>query len=221
MTSSLNAFLRDAFNPETLVGALWYAFIVAIITLILTRVVHFVVRRGTRYLSDPTAGSFLAQFLHVVVVVGALILYAHIVPALRSVGTALLTGFSVGAVVLGLAAQNTLGNLIAGFSILLYHPFRVGDDVEINTPKGVMRGTITQLSLGYTTLHASSTEEIIVPNNVMASAVLIRSVPGAPSPKQETDDGSRARHPPDAVPSSSAAGRSPERERNQQPAAQR
>ena len=48
-------------------------------------------------------------------------------------------------------------------------------------------------------------EEIIVPNNVMASAVLIRSVPGAPSPKQETDDGSRARHPPDAVPSSSAA----------------
>ena len=54
------------------------------------------------------------------VVVGALILYALIVPALRSVGTALLTGFSVGAVVLGLAAQNTLGNLIAGFSILRF-----------------------------------------------------------------------------------------------------
>jgi small-conductance mechanosensitive channel len=179
MGRNYSALLAEALDPTTLVGALVYALLFAILALILTRVVHFVVRRGTRYLSDPTAGSFLAQFLQVVVVVGALILYAHAVPALRSVGSALLTGASVGAVVLGLAAQNTLGNLIAGFSILLYHPFRLGDDVEINTPKGVMRGTIAQLTLGYTTLHASTQEQIIVPNSVMASAVLIRSVPGA------------------------------------------
>lgn len=186
MGRNYSALLAEALDPTTLVGALVYALLFAILALTLTRVVHIVVRRGTRYLSDPTAGSFLAQFLQVVIVVGALILYAHVVPALRSVGSALLTGASVGAVVLGLAAQNTLGNLIAGFSILLYHPFRLGDDVEINTPKGVMRGTIDQLTLGYTTLHASAQEQIIVPNSVMASAVLIRSVPGA----SQADDGS-------------------------------
>src|SRR5215831_7489257 len=180
MGRNLSALLAEAFDPTTLAGALVYALLFAILALILTRAIHFVVRRGTRYLSDPTAGSFLAQFLQVVIVVGALILYAHVVPALRSVGSALLTGASVGAVVLGLAAQNTLGNLIAGFAILLYHPFKLGDEVEINTPKGVMRGTIAQLTLGYTTLDASTEEQIIVPNSVMASAVLIRSAPGVP-----------------------------------------
>jgi len=193
MGRNLSALLAEAFDPTTLAGALVYALLFAILALILTRAIHFVVRRGTRYLSDPTAGSFLAQFLQVVIVVGALILYAHVVPALRSVGSALLTGASVGAVVLGLAAQNTLGNLIAGFAILLYHPFKLGDEVEINTPKGVMRGTIAQLTLGYTTLDASTQEQIIVPNSVMASAVLIRCVPRSPRASLADDGSSSAR----------------------------
>jgi small-conductance mechanosensitive channel len=140
--NELPSFLSEALDPATLIGALSYAFLFALLALIFSRAVRFLVRRGSTYLSDPTAGAFVAQFLQVMVVLGAFILYAHVVPALHSLGTALLTGASVGAVVLGLAAQNTLGNLIAGFSILLYHPFRLGDQIEINTPKGVMRGSI-------------------------------------------------------------------------------
>jgi small conductance mechanosensitive channel len=174
MKADLNLVIAEVFNPGTLLGALCYALLFATIALILTRVVHVAVHRGSRYLSDPIASGFIAQFLQVIIVLGMLILYAHIVPALRSLGTALLTGASVGAIVLGLAAQTTLGNLVAGLSILLYHPFSLGDEIEINTPKGMMRGTITSLSLGYTMLVAESREQIIVPNSVMASAVMIR-----------------------------------------------
>lgn len=56
-----------------------------------------------------------------------LILYAHLIPVLRSMGTALLAGASVASVVIGLAAQSTLGNLVAGVSITIYRPFRLGD----------------------------------------------------------------------------------------------
>ena len=175
MKTDLNLVVAEAFNPGTLLGALCYALLFASIALVLTRVVHFTVRRGSQYLSDPIASGFIAQFLQVVVVLGMLILYAHVVPALRSLGTALLTGASVGAIILGLAAQSTLGNLVAGLSILLYHPFSLGEEIEINTPKGMMRGTITSLSLGYTTLVAESREQIVVPNSVMASAVIIRT----------------------------------------------
>lgn len=171
----LNLAIAEAFDPGTLLGALCYALLFASTALVLTRAVHFTVRKGSRYLSDPIASGFIAQFLQVVVVLGMLILYAHIVPALRSLGTALLTGVSVGAIVLGLAAQSTLGNLVAGLSLLLYHPFSLGDEIEISTPKGMMRGTITSLSLGYTTLVAESREQIVVPNSVMASAVMIRT----------------------------------------------
>jgi small-conductance mechanosensitive channel len=66
----------------------------------------------------------------------AFILYLHFIPPLQAFATALLAGVSVVSIVLGLAAQNTLGNLIAGFSLVLYHPFHVGDVVQLNTPKG-------------------------------------------------------------------------------------
>ena len=62
---------------------------------------------------DHTTISFLQQFGTALIWVGILILYAHLIPVLRSVGTALLAGASVASVVIGLAAQSTLGNLIA------------------------------------------------------------------------------------------------------------
>ena len=180
MRTDLNLVVAEAFNPGTLLGALCYALLFASTALVLTRVVHFTVRRGSQYLSDPIASGFIAQFLQVVVVLGMLILYAHVVPALRSLGTALLTGASVGAIILG-SPPRAPWNLVAGLSILLYHPFSLGEEIEINTPKGMMRGTITSLSLGYTTLVAESREQIVVPNSVMASAVIIRTnVPAFP-----------------------------------------
>ena len=92
MRTDFKLVIAEAFDPGTVLGALCYALLFASVALILTRVVHFTVRRGSRYLSDPIAGDFLAQFLQVLVVLGMLILYAHLVPALRSLGTALLTG---------------------------------------------------------------------------------------------------------------------------------
>jgi small-conductance mechanosensitive channel len=179
MTTGVTAALGEALNPATVIGALSYGVVFAVLALVIARILRFAIERGSKRLSDPTASAFVAQFLQVAVVIAAFILYAHVVPGLRALGTALLTGASVSAIVLGLAAQNTLGNLVAGFSILLYHPFRLGERVEINTPKGVMSGTIASLTLGYTTIVATTQEEIIVPNSIMASAVMIKASPAA------------------------------------------
>ena len=81
---------------------------------------------------------------------------------------------SVVSIILGLAAQSTLGNLISGFSLILYRPFRVGDDVEINTPKGMLAARVEDVSLGYTILRDAKGDEVIVPNSVMVSNVVIR-----------------------------------------------
>jgi small-conductance mechanosensitive channel len=115
----------------------------------------------------------------VTVVLALAILYAHLVPPLRAMGSALLTGASVISVVLGLAAQNTLANLIAGMALLLYQPFRLGDRLVVSTPKGVVTGTITSLTLGYTLLETAAAEEVVVPNIVMATVVIVRE-PAAP-----------------------------------------
>lgn len=77
-------------------------------------------------------------------------------------------------VVLGLAAQNTLGNLIAGMSLVLYRPIRVGDSVQLTTPRGLTTAAVEQVSLGYTLLRATDGGEVIVPNSLMISSVVIR-----------------------------------------------
>jgi small-conductance mechanosensitive channel len=106
----------------------------------------------------------------------ALILYAHLIPELRSLGTALLTGVSVASILIGLAAQSTLGNFIAGLSLLLYRPFQIGDLVQLTVPSGVQIGTIEDLTLGYTVIKTPENHEIVVPNSVMASQAIIKSV---------------------------------------------
>src|SRR6185369_4058357 len=90
-----------------------------------------------------------------------------------------LAQFAQVTVVLGLAAQNTLANLIAGMALLLYQPFRLGDRLVVSTPKGVVTGTITSLTLGYTLLETAAAEEVVVPNIVMATVVIVRE-PAAP-----------------------------------------
>jgi len=167
-------FLRLIFDPKNLAGALFYAVIFLAAALVAGRLARLFARRSARHFSDITAINFIAQLAQVVIFLIALILYAQLIPALRSMGTALLAGVSVASVIVGLAAQNTLSNLIAGFSLLLYRPFHIGDRVQLNTPRGVSIGTVTALSLGYTVLTDPDNHEIIVPNSVMVSQVIIR-----------------------------------------------
>src|SRR5208283_5125577 len=103
--------------------------------------------------------------------------YANLIPALRSLGTALLTGASVASVIVGLASQSSLGNLIAGFSIFLFPRYHAGDHLQLNTPKGLATGTVEALTQAYTTLRTSENEEILVPNTVMVNSIIIRLPP--------------------------------------------
>jgi small-conductance mechanosensitive channel len=167
--------LPRALDPGTLSGALVYALLFAALWAAASRLVRLVVRRAGALFPNPTAATFLGQLLQVVVALAFVILYAGLVPALRSLGTALLAGASVVSIVIGLAAQSTLGNLVAGLSLLLYHPFKLGDELQVSTPRGLMTGTIISVTLGYTILLTDTAEEIIVPNSVMASAVIIRT----------------------------------------------
>jgi small conductance mechanosensitive channel len=102
-----------------------------------------------------------------------LILYAHLIPVLRSLGTALLTGASIASVVIGLAAQSTLGNLVAGVAITLYRPFRLGDRLQVSAPTGTEIGNVETLSLGYTTLRTDDGRFVVLPNSIAASQVTI------------------------------------------------
>jgi small conductance mechanosensitive channel len=85
----------------------------------------------------------------------------------------LLAGASVASVVLGLAAQSTLGNLVAGISLTIYRPFRLGDTLQVAAPAGPEVGVVEIISLGYTTLRTPSGHTIVVPNSIASSQVIV------------------------------------------------
>src|SRR5207245_3880513 len=74
------------------------------------------------------------------------------------------------AVIFGLAAQQTLGNVIAGTVLLSARPFRVGDRMRLQGGPlgGQVEGTVSSLGLLYTTL-ARGEDEVMVPNRVVLS----------------------------------------------------
>ena len=116
-------------KPDTVWGALGYLVLFVVLAWALSRALRAavnasMVRKGH---IDLTTISFLQQLGTALIWVIAVILYAHLIPALRSMGTALLAGASVASVVIGLAAQSTLGNLVAGIASTIYRPFRLGD----------------------------------------------------------------------------------------------
>jgi small conductance mechanosensitive channel len=162
-------------KPDTLLGALVYLLVFVLAAMILSRtlrtVVHAAMTRSGHI--DRTTITFLQQFGTALIWVIVLILYAHLIPVLRSMGTALLAGASIASVVIGLAAQSTLGNLVAGISITIYRPFRLGDTIQVAAPTGTEIGVVEMLSLGYTTLRTADGRFIVVPNALAASQVSI------------------------------------------------
>jgi len=172
-----SVILHDLVNPATLVGGFAYAFVFLLISWLVNRwirrAIDGVLRRDHDERIDRTAVHFVRKLTHIAVYILAFLLFAHLVPAMRHFGTALLAGFGVASVVLALAAQNTLGNLIAGISILLYRPFKVGDTIQLQTPNGVEAGTLEALGLGYTIVKTFDNRRIVVPNSVMATEVTV------------------------------------------------
>src|SRR5215211_142055 len=140
-------------------------------------------------LSPPTAGivDFVIRLIALTIVI-LVALYAAALPP-----HTLVLGGAVAAAILGLAAQQTLGNLVAGLVILSARPFRLGDRIRLRGGNigDEIEGIVSSLGLLYTTI--TPTREghgtppvvgqgdgnIMVPNSlVIGSAV----VPGGQPP---------------------------------------
>lgn len=194
MVNLLNIIHSDLLNPKTLTGAVVWGIIFFCIASLLV----FFVRKSARHiesrLSDITGIHFASAFAQVLLYLIGFILYAHLIPDLNALGTALLTGASVASVVIGLAAQNTLGNLIAGISLVLYRPFRVGDKIQVVSLQGVANtiATVELITLGHTILRDMELHEVVVPNSVMINSVVIRLDKNILSPDSIKSDITRA-----------------------------
>ena len=81
----------------------------------------------------------------------------------------LLVGAGFLGIVIGMAARQTLGAILAGFVLMFSRPFEVGDWVEI----GDHEGTVTEISIMSTRLRSFDGEVITMPNDDVRSGSIV------------------------------------------------
>jgi small-conductance mechanosensitive channel len=123
-----------------------------------------------RRLDPGTAGT--VGFLIRLVFVGMAIIVALRVAGLDP--RTLAVGGAFTAVIVGLAAQQTLGNLIAGTVLLSARPFRVGERVRLQGGGigGQIEGIVSSLGLLYTTF-AQGDDHVMIPNSVVLNVAIV------------------------------------------------
>jgi small conductance mechanosensitive channel len=99
------------------------------------------------------------------------------VVALRIAGlhaSTLAVGGAFTAVIVGLAAQQTLGNLFAGLVLLSTRPFRVGERVRLvgGALAGSLEGIVSSLGLFYTDL-VSGADRMMIPNSMLLNVAVV------------------------------------------------
>lgn len=73
-------------------------------------------------------------------------------------------------IILGLAMQDTLGNLFAGISLQMDKAFEMGDWLEVTTGTQKATGQVMEMTWRSTTLSGWSGEIVVLPNRFMAQA---------------------------------------------------
>lgn len=125
-----------------------------------------------RYNDNTIAESFKARQVYTQIrvlrrIVVTIIIFVGIACCLmvfeeiRALGVSLIASAGVGAIVLGLAAQKTLGNFFTGFQIAITQPIRIGDAVIVEGEWG----TIEEINLTYVVVKIWDLRRLILPIN--------------------------------------------------------
>jgi small-conductance mechanosensitive channel len=94
-----------------------------------------------------------------------------VIPEVRAVATGILASSAIVGIVVGFAAQRTIGNFIAGLLIALSQPIRLGDYVEVDGTAGV----VEEIGLTYTFIRVADDDRLVIPNDRIASDTILNS----------------------------------------------
>ena len=102
---------------------------------------------------------------------------------------------AVGAVVIGFALQDTLGNLFSGLAIQIDKPFRVGHWVTI----GGIDGLVSEVTWRATTIRTKAGNFVVVPNSVVAKETITNYSEPTHDTRLEVEVGASYDAPPNQV----------------------
>ena len=79
------------------------------------------------------------------------------------------TALGIGSLAIGLAAKDTLANMISGFTLMLDQPFRIGDRIQL---AGGQVGDVSDIGLRSTKIKTLDNQLLIIPNSDLCNTML-------------------------------------------------
>jgi small conductance mechanosensitive channel len=170
-------------SPEVphLAAGIWAVIGFGVGILVTYLVVHIVNLIAERYFvalahRDPgleTVYRFLRRALMLVIVVIGVVVSTYVnFPTAAVAVTSLVLAAGFLSIVVGLAAQSTMSNLIAGAMVSLSQPFKIGDAVVFPYPNGDWC-IVEDVRLNFTVLRTWDLRRLMVPNSLFQSSVLV------------------------------------------------
>ncbi|MDX6491312.1 MAG: small conductance mechanosensitive channel [Gaiellaceae bacterium] len=144
---------------------------VLLVTLIAARLVDR--RLARRDLAPATATRYrvLRRTVLTLIVFVGLLSALLVIPQVRAVAAGILASSAVIGIVVGFAAQRTIGNFIAGLLIAISQPIRLGDYVETEG----LTGVVEEIGLTYTFIRTPDNDRLVIPNEKIASDTIRNS----------------------------------------------
>ncbi len=118
---------------------------------------------------DATKERMARYVTKVLIYLLGLGLIFYTIPGLRALSVGLFAGVGVLGIVVGLAAQDTLANIIAGISLAIFQPFRLGDRLKISGEYG----RVEDITLRHTVIRTWENKRIIIPNHIISKEPVI------------------------------------------------
>ncbi len=84
--------------------------------------------------------------------------------------SSLVVSMGVGSLAIGLAAQDTLSNIIAGLTILLDQPFKVGDRIKLESGEF---GDVLEIGLRSTKIKTVENYVLVIPNSLLVKSKVL------------------------------------------------
>jgi small-conductance mechanosensitive channel len=130
--------------------------------------------RMARLNLDPAAVTryrVLRRSIFAAIVFIGLLSALLVIPQVRAIATGILASGAVIAVVLGFAAQRTIGNFIAGILIAFSQPIRLGDEIDVEGGRGI----VEEIGVTYTWVRLPDNDRLVIPNERLVSETLRNS----------------------------------------------
>jgi small-conductance mechanosensitive channel len=145
--------------------------IVLSVTTLVVRVIDRLIMGADRSPQALTRYRVLRRSISAVIFTVGILSALLVIPQVRAVAGGLLASSAVLGLIIGLAAQKTLGNFVAGLMIATTQPLRLGDWVEV---AGV-EGAVEEIGLMYTFIRTEDNARLVIPNEKLASDTIRNS----------------------------------------------